>query len=195
MHRFLLIFTIWLGVAACSDKPGEKDAPPTDSSSAKPKPKAPDEKLEAVTIGDLKVQKFGRIYLAGQPSAEDLEKFKEAGVKTVVNLRLEDENTKFNEASALADMGIDYQNPGFNSAATLSDPIFRRVRDLLTSSNNEPLLLHCASGNRVGAVWMAHRVLDHGIPYEKALEEAKAIGMKPEAFEAKVKAYIESKPE
>ena len=193
MYRLTFTLLLLAAIAACSDQPADKDAAPSAATPARPKP--PEDKLAPATVGDLKVQKFGQIYLGGQPSADDLAKFKQAGGKTVVNLRDEAENTKFNETSVLAGLGIDYHNPGFRNADALSDPIFRRVRDLLANGNNAPLLLHCASGNRVGAIWMAHRVLDHGVPYEQALEEAKAVGMKPEAFEAKVKQYIESKPE
>lgn len=200
MIRFTLLILLALLLPACSDSgdpSANKDGAPVPAP-VKPKPRPSTDKLEPATIGDFKAQKFGNVYLGGQPSEEDLAQLKAAGVKTVINLRMETENTKFDEAKVLGDLGVsasDYHNPAFNSAATLSDPIFRRVRDLLTNKNNEPVLLHCASGNRVGAIWLAHRVLDDGVPYEKALEEAKAIGMKPEAFEARVKEYIESKPE
>lgn len=196
MIRFTLLILASILLLACSD--GGSPLADKDASTFKPPVKPSTDKLEPATIGDFKAQKFGNIYLGGQPSAEDLAQLKAAGVKTVINLRTEGENAKFDEAKVLGDLGVsvgDYHNPGFKSADTLSDPIFRRVRDLLTNKSNEPLLLHCASGNRVGAIWLAHRVLDDGVPYEKALEEAKAIGMKPEAFEARVKEYIESKPE
>lgn len=198
MIRSTLLIVVSLLLFACSDS--SKTSESKDGVPVKPaaKAKSPTDKLEATTVGEFKAHKFGNIYFGAQPSEEDLAQLKAAGVKTVINLRMEGENTKFDEAKALGDLGYsasDYHNPGFNSAATLSDPIFRRVRDLLTNKSNEPILVHCASGNRVGAIWLAHRVLDDGVPYEKALEEAKAIGMKPEAFEARVKAYIESKPE
>lgn len=199
MFKALIPLFLICTLTACGgEKPqvkdGDKPTPPVKKNDAT----KVDAKLEAVTIGDMKLKKFGNIYLGAQPSEADLAKFKEAGVKTVINLRSEGENTKFDEGKTLSDLGLhpsSYHNPGFNSADTLTDPIFRRVRDLLTNKTNEPVLMHCASGNRVGAVWLAHRVLDDGVPYEKALEEAKAIGMKPEAFEARVKAYIDSKPE
>ncbi len=190
--RNLVLLILLLLLPACSDKP-EKDAPkpaPTDA-----KPQASHDKLGPAQIGDMKVQKFGGIYLGGQPSDDDLKQFDAAGVKTVINLRPAAENPKSDEAKFCESIGIDhYYNPAFDSPDSLSDPIFTRVRDLLTNKNNQPLLLHCASGNRVGAVWLAHRVLDDGVPYEKALEEAKAIGMKPQ-YEARVKQYIDSKPE
>jgi uncharacterized protein (TIGR01244 family) len=181
-------------LSGCSDggsAPG-KDAPAGPAKDGS-KPQSA-EKLQPATIGSFKAQRFGGVYLAGQPGEEDFKQFDAAGVKTVINLRAAGENKDFDEAKLLSELGMMYHNPGFNSPQTLSDPIFRRVRDLLNNKKNEPVLLHCASGNRVGALWLAHRVIDDGIPYDQALEEARAIGMKP-AFEARVKEYIDSKPE
>jgi hypothetical protein len=45
----------------------------------------------------------------------------------------------------------------------------------------------------VGAVWLAHRVLDGGLSYDDALKEAKTVGLKTPAFEEKVKDYIRRK--
>lgn len=197
MKYFLPLFVVaTLTLASCSDgeEPVAKDAaPPPAKDAAAPQQAA--KKLEPATLGEMKVQKFGNIYLGGQPTPEDFAAFKEAGGKTVISLRGEGESTSFDQAAVLADLGLTYHNPGFSSPDQLSEPIYRRVRDLLASPINEPILLHCASGNRVGAVWMAHRVLNHNVPYDQALEEAKAIGMKPQAFEPKVKELIESKPE
>ncbi len=196
----LLLLLAFLILPGCSKNEGPtRVAKDGQTPGADKKPaNSPDDKLETLTIGGLKVYKFGNVYMSAQPSEEDFAKLREAGVATVINLRMPEENTKFDEAKVLAGMGVDpanYHNPGFNSASTLVDPIFLRVRHLLNSKSEEPVLVHCASGNRVGAVWMAHRILDDGVPYEQALEEAKTIGMKPEAFEARVKEYVESKPE
>jgi len=195
MHRLIASFVLMLTLLGCSDKPAAKDAPTPPTTDGTPKANPPEGKLEPVTIGKLKAHKFGDIYFAAQPGAEDFAEFKELGVTTVIDLRDEGENRGLDEAAVLSDLKIEYHNPGFKSAPTLTDPIFRRVRDLMANKDNQPLLVHCASANRVGAVWLAHRVLDHGVPYDKALEEAKAIGMKPEAYEARVKEYIDSKPE
>ncbi|MDF1813784.1 MAG: DUF3365 domain-containing protein, partial [Verrucomicrobiales bacterium] len=53
-----------------------------------------------------------------------------------------------------------------------------------------PLLLHCGSSNRAGAVWLAARALDQGVELEKAVEDAKLVGLKKEAYEEKARAYI-----
>lgn len=146
--------------------------------------------LETCEIGKVKTFRFGDVYLAGQPSEEELAKFKTAGVKQVINLRLEGENKAYDEKKVIEGLGMVYHNPAFNSAATLTPEIFAQVRKLL-SKKDGAVLLHCASANRVGAIWLAHRVLDDKVSYEQALEEAKKVGMNAETYEATVKAYIE----
>jgi hypothetical protein len=40
-------------------------------------------------------------------------------------------------------------------------------------------------------VWLTWRVLDEGVPYDEALVEAHAIGLRSPALEAKAADYIE----
>ena len=198
MNRFARTCALFLFIAmlpACGGGDAkDKDAKPAPKDGEKKDAAAPvaNVKLEPVTVGETKLQKFGRIYLGGQPKEADLAKFTEAGVKSVINLRGEGENKDFDEMKSCTAAGMTYNNPGFTSAATLTDPIIDRVRSLLTSEPKDPVLLHCASGNRVGAVWLAYRVLDENVPFDQALDEAKAIGLKSTDLEAKVRTYIEA---
>jgi protein tyrosine/serine phosphatase len=54
--------------------------------------------------------------------------------------------------------------------------------------DNAPLLIHCASANRVGAMWALYRALK-GNPEELALEEARTIGLQPNR-EAAVRKWL-----
>jgi hypothetical protein len=53
--------------------------------------------------------------------------------------------------------------------------------------------VHCGSANRVGAVWLAKRVLQDGWTIEKATEEAKLIGLRSEPLEKFALSYIAAK--
>ena len=53
------------------------------------------------------------------------------------------------------------------------------------------MLVHCFSAGRVGATWLAHRVLDDGLTVEAAVAEAKTIGLKKEDFIAKATDYVQ----
>jgi len=130
------------------------------------------------------------LYLAGQPTASDLEAAKQLGIKTVINLRHAHEHADFDERAHVEGLGLAYVSLPWRGHEELDDAIFDRSRELLRSVER-PILLHCASANRVGAVWLPHRVLDEGVPFEEALAEARIVGLKTPEFEAKARDYVE----
>lgn len=147
-------------------------------------------KLEPAKCGSVKqLHAFDDIYLAGQPSQADFAEFKKRGVKGVLNLRTKEE-MDFDEAKAVKGLGLEYHHVPIAGPDALTDENFDKLRKLLNEKQQRPLLLHCASANRVGAVWLAHRVLDGGQTYEDALAEAKTVGLKSPQMEAKAKGYI-----
>ncbi|MBI4582821.1 MAG: hypothetical protein HY717_02135 [Planctomycetes bacterium] len=149
------------------------------------------EKLESYSLGATpNVHVYNGVLLAGQPGKDDLKLAKEIGVKTVVSLRDKSE-LNWDEESEVKGLGLDYQNVAIKGPEALNDGIFDQIRGLLKDSSKRPLLLHCASAGRVGTMWLAHRVLDDGVQYETALQEAKAVGLAKPEFEAKAKDYID----
>jgi uncharacterized protein (TIGR01244 family) len=160
-----------------------------DSKSEAKDEKAP--KLEACELGKTyNVHRIGKIYLAGQPSADDFAVAKKDGIKTVINLRTSGE-MRFDEKGVLKGLGLEYHYLPFAAPDTLKDEIFEKSLKVLGDRKKQPVLLHCASANRVGAIWLVHRVLTDKVEYGKALEEAKEVGLKFPPYEAKAKAYIE----
>lgn len=135
---------------------------------------------------------YGGILLYSQPNPNELEQLNKCGVKTVINLRHEDEVTEFNEREIVSNMGLNYINLPWKSAEELNDAVFDRVRELL-NTEERPALLHCSSANRAATVWLPWRVLDEGAGFEEALEEAKRVGLKTPEFEEKARDYIERK--
>lgn len=149
-------------------------------------------KLERCEVGDVRqIHKLGKVFLAGQPSPEDFRIAKKGGLKTVVNLRTKPE-FQFDEAKHLKSLDIEYHHVPFRSPDTLTDKVFDAVRKVLKEKKKQPVMVHCASANRVGAIWLAHRVLDGGVKYEAALKEAKTVGLRTPAFEERAKEYIEA---
>jgi uncharacterized protein (TIGR01244 family) len=149
------------------------------------------EKLEPYTCGTIqRLNTYAGIFLASQPAAEDFRQAQKGGVKTVVNLRPESEIKDFDEPKLIAELGLAYVNIPFAAPDELSDAVFARARETLDKAER-PILLHCHSGNRVGAIWLAWRALDGGLDYEAALAEARTVGLKAPALEAKARDYIE----
>jgi uncharacterized protein (TIGR01244 family) len=148
------------------------------------------ETLEPYTCGSVqRLHTLGGVFLASQPSADDFEQAKLGGVKTVINLRHPKEQTEFDERMVVEGLGLTYVSLPWSGHEELTDAIFDRSRELLKSAQR-PILLHCASANRVGAVWLPHRVLDGGISIDAALAEARTIGLRTPEFEVKARDYI-----
>lgn len=149
------------------------------------------DRLEPYECGTItRIHTYGGIFLASQPSPDDFEQAKKSGVRTVINLRHEDEITEFDEREVVTGLGLDYVHVPWNDPDELTDEVFERCRELLNTAER-PILLHCSSANRVGAVWLPWRVLDEGLTYDQALAEAKIVGLKTPAYEDKAKDYIE----
>jgi uncharacterized protein (TIGR01244 family) len=116
---------------------------------------------------------------SGQPPAEALARLGALGFKTVVNLRTEKEGAKDEETAAKA-AGLAYVwVPVTPDTFSLDD--VDRVERVLEDEAAAPVLLHCASANRVGAVWavMATR---RGRSIEEALAEGKEVGLSSAAM-------------
>lgn len=151
------------------------------------------EVLEPYECGSItRMHTLGGVYLASQPKAADLEQAMHGGIRTVVNLRHASELPDFDEAKAVSDLGMHYVSLPWQGASELTDEVFDRARQVLATAER-PLLVHCASANRVGAVWIPYRVLDDGLDLEAAVAEARTIGLKTPEFEAKARDYVARK--
>lgn len=135
------------------------------------------------------VHSCGALFCAGQPTRDDINVIKAKGIKRVITLR-QDGEIDWDEAAAVKDAGLEFVAVPFGAPESLTDKVFDKVRGLLRESDKQPTVLHCGSANRVGAVWLTHRVLDQGVPLETALKEAKQIGLRTPAYEEKARQYI-----
>jgi uncharacterized protein (TIGR01244 family) len=124
---------------------------------------------------------------AGQPTDEALADIQKAGFKTVINLRTAQEGS-LEEQPKVEALGLEYQNIPIDSSGISKEQvaIFEKI---LGDSSKRPVFIHCASSNRVGAMWFIHQVLGEGRDEASALEEARKAGMKPN-LEAAAREYV-----
>ena len=147
-------------------------------------------KLESTELGSTRnVHSFGHNLLCGQPSAEEFAEAKRRGIKIVITLRGDDE-IDWDEAATVKQLGLEFHQLGFRAPETLTNEILEESLALLAESNMTPVMLHCASANRVGAIWLAHRVLNDGVSYENASKEAKIVGLRTAGYEEVIRKYI-----
>jgi protein tyrosine phosphatase (PTP) superfamily phosphohydrolase (DUF442 family) len=151
--------------------------------------------LVPIEVGAARpVHQFGQYYLGGQPAAEDLIAWKERGVRTVISLRTPGE-IDWDEKAAVEALGMKYVSIPFRGADTLGDKQIEAALAALQEGEEHPVLLHCGTSNRVGAIWYAHRIRRDGLSPEQALAEAKQIGLRNTDLTDVVDAYCESVPD
>ena len=149
------------------------------------------QQVVSARLGSTKnVHAYGSTLMCGQPSPEDFVEAKKRGFKIVVTLRQPGE-IDWDEAETVRGLGMQFHSIPFGRPDTLTDQVFDEARKILTKSKDKPLLLHCGSANRVGAIWLVHRVLDHELSLEEARQEAQEIGLRTEAFRDKAMNYIQ----
>ena len=100
------------------------------------------------------------------------------GYKAVINLRVATEAGAAIEASRAAAeaAGLTFIHLPLNAAApdmAVADAFIKAVTD----KAHQPVYIHCASGQRASALWLAKRMLVDKWSKDKALEEAHAIGL------------------
>jgi uncharacterized protein (TIGR01244 family) len=108
----------------------------------------------------------------GALSSDAMAAIKEAGFKSVVNLRAANEEGANVEAETKAakEAGVTYVWLPFVTAS----PDAAKVDEFLEAvvdPANQPMLLHCASGGRASMFWAIKRVVIDGWPVEKAMNE------------------------
>lgn len=125
---------------------------------------------------------------SGALDERSMASLKEAGVKHVINLRTAEEMGEFDEGAALAAHGITYSHLPITPDA-LSMENARKLDELLAQAGSDPTLVHCSSGNRVGALIALRAAWIYGRPIEEALEEGRRWGLA--GLEAKVRSLLE----
>ncbi len=147
--------------------------------------------LQKKPLGDIQpIHVLGDIYLAGQPTPEDLLLLKQEGIKTIITLRKSSE-ISWDEATAVTQQGMKFVEVPFQAPEELKPEIFDKVLKVFRDKKRGPTVLHCASSNRVGAIWYAYRVLDGKLTPEAALKEAKIVGLRTQGYLDQAQVYVE----
>ena len=118
------------------------------------------------------------LYSSGQPAPDDLVQLAAAGVRTVINLRPATEPVEYDEAGAVARLGMRYVAVPVAGAPDLTpDTVARFSHELERARTHGGVLLHCASGNRVGALVALDAGLTRRHPAAQAILLGRAAGL------------------
>jgi protein tyrosine phosphatase (PTP) superfamily phosphohydrolase (DUF442 family) len=125
-----------------------------------------------------------------QPTGDAYVKAAASGFRAVLNLRTANEGIDLaRERAKVESAKMRFFNIPVNSAAPRREQAEEFLR-LTREPSNHPMLITCSSANRVGAFMMILRVVDQGWSEEKALEEAKQIGLSSPTLKLFAQDYI-----
>lgn len=127
------------------------------------------------------------VMAAAQPTGEQLQVLAEEGYKTVIDLRAADEPRGYDEIEATKANGLTYVNLPVTLESLDQGTIDRFLETM--EKAEKPVLLHCASSNRVGALWYAYLV-EKGMAPAEALEKGKAAGLKNPELTKKIETLV-----
>jgi uncharacterized protein (TIGR01244 family) len=131
-----------------------------------------------------------RFHVSAQPSAEALTKLPAAGVRTVINLRPASETPDLDEKSVVEKAGMAYRSLPIAGAAGLTRENVTAFDRLLSEAGEGKVLMHCASGNRVGAMMALRARWLQGKSAEEALAIGRSTGLK--GLEGDVKGLLQA---
>lgn len=113
----------------------------------------------------------------GQPDQKTLEEFDAAGYAAVIDLRgPEEERGLPDERAAVEGLGMSYIPLPILGAADISYENANEL-DRLLAQFDKPVLVHCGSGNRAGAL-LALRAKLNGADNDTAIEAGRDTGLK-----------------
>lgn len=130
--------------------------------------------------------------VSGAIDADDLGRLRAAGIRHVISLRTVEESKGFDEAQIAAGLGIDYHSIPIKGAESLTKENAQKLDQLLQQAGEDPTLVHCASGNRVGALIAVREAWIKGQPVDAAVAEGKRWGLT--SLEGAVRSKLEAGP-
>lgn len=187
LHPRALVLLAGLGASAsCAQAPHAEEASPA---------AAPN--LESAASSELPAALPIRNFLplseravgGGPPSAATIAEMKALGYSTIINMRGVGEPGVAEEAELARAAGLHYVHIPIDSTRTN----LRNGLALSRAMEGAPdgnILVHCGSGNRVGAMWGMKEAIEAGLSAEEAAEIARRSGMRSNTLEARLRDAI-----
>ena len=120
---------------------------------------------------------FPGIVSGGQPTNQQLIEAQAKGFKTVINLRSAGEMQGSGEADLVRRLGMNYITIPVAGASAINLKNSQQLINVLADVSQYPVLVHCASGNRVGALFALDAALRMNLSVEEAIAVGKQAGM------------------
>ncbi len=130
----------------------------------------------AVDTSEVKnLKQHGNNLSGGQPTELALEQFANEGGKTIINIRTAKEFDGFDEQLKAESLGLNYISFATSGSELTLEHVI--AFDKLINAQKQPFMLHCGSGNRVGALMALREAWIKGADKEAALAVGKEWGL------------------
>jgi protein tyrosine phosphatase (PTP) superfamily phosphohydrolase (DUF442 family) len=113
----------------------------------------------------------------GLPAPQELKQAQAAGYKTVINL-CQPQETPRDEPATVQALGMHYFNIPVAGPGDLTEAKARQLGEVVNNCDHHPVLIHCMSGNRVGALLALKAFFVDGKTPREALDAGRAAGLK-----------------
>lgn len=128
-------------------------------------------------ISDKDLPNFGQVntnlFRGGQPTEAGIKKLAQMGVKTIVDLRGEDERARTEEAWA-QNAGMKFINISLANWFKPQTTDIEQIVKKINQAANQPVFVHCRRGaDRTGTVIAVYRILHDDWTAQRAIDEAK----------------------
>jgi len=132
-----------------------------------------------------------RVAGGGPPSPATIAEMKSLGYSTIINMRTMAEAGVAEEAALAKAAGLHYVHiPIGGTTANMRNAL--ALSQALEEAPEGQILLHCGSGNRVGAMWGLKEAIEHGLDQDHAAEVARRSGMRSDRLESAVRSSVTS---
>ncbi len=116
------------------------------------------------------------VIACGLPNPDELREAHAGGLRTVVNLCPMAEQP-FDEAAMVTALGMRYEHIPISGAQDLTRDNALKFAAIVNDSANHPLVVHCKSGNRAGALYALKAFFADGCDAESALAAGLTAGL------------------
>ncbi|HAD49298.1 MAG: serine/threonine protein phosphatase [Idiomarina sp.] len=126
---------------------------------------------------DSPKQTSDNIWVMGVPDKEDIATFAQSGGDVVISLLSVEEMSGSEETTWTSQQGLAFFHVPVNGATGVTFENARALDRLLLTHADKNIMVHCASSNRVGALFALRAAWLDGLSTEQALEVGRQHGM------------------
>ena len=123
-----------------------------------------------------------RLYRGAQPLDGGVNRLRELGINTIINLRGANKLTRSEEVEARA-QGLNYFNVALPGWARPDNARVARILEIIAAPESGNVFIHCKDGlDRTGMIVAIYRMTHDGWTSQQAIAEAERIGMRRTQF-------------